>query len=138
MIDRKIDSAIQMLSISQENDKLEDVNMEGLKVCLAENGKDEKSQDITKDLGFENAHSHSESNLSTQELIQAANTKETVLKELFQIILEETRHRMPSHLIKSGHRFSLANCHIRSYQDENFDERNCLSMICYMSLMMSH
>ncbi|RKF54888.1 hypothetical protein GcM3_206023 [Golovinomyces cichoracearum] len=81
-------------------------------------------QDETEN--FENEvqlDSFPESNLSTDELIHNAYENDPVSKELFRILGEGSKRRMPAHLLKNGHHFSLADCQIRGHQDTDLDRR---------------
>ncbi|KAI0990912.1 hypothetical protein K3495_g17275, partial [Podosphaera aphanis] len=51
--------------------------------------------------------------IPTASLIQAAYENDQISKEIFEILNSENNRRMPKHLIKAGHNFSLADCQIK-------------------------
>ncbi|KAI6244589.1 hypothetical protein HI914_07475 [Erysiphe necator] len=114
MTDFGIDSALKILAIGSEDDitdGLDKKTLDTFRFCLLENDDINKTESIQ--IG----------DLSTEESIQNAYENDSVTKELFEIHNEDNRRRMPSHLIKTGHQFSLADCRIKGYKYLRKDNR---------------
>ncbi|RKF82039.1 hypothetical protein GcC1_018028, partial [Golovinomyces cichoracearum] len=61
--------------------------------------------------------------ISTANLIQGAYENDQISKEIFEILNSENNRRIPKHLVKAGHNFSLADCQIKGCKDFVSDRR---------------
>ena len=126
MADIENDSTVNILAIGSENDTtnlLDDPTIDNFKLCLSEIGDQDEDEAVTRQKNTDEDEPTPNEDLSTEDLIKHSYENDSVTKEIFEILSNDSIRRMPGHLIKSGNRFSLGDCQIKGYIDLGIDNR---------------
>jgi hypothetical protein len=121
-----IQAALDVLSIGSADecrDYLTDDTIDALKPCLLEPDEDYESRSDGDPKSDEELMGLKPDEALLDELLQDAYRKDPVSKEIFELLKDGSTRNIPTHLLKSGHHFSLADRQVRGLFGDGMDQR---------------